>query len=56
LLTGIGFTMSLFISTLAFPAEGYHADVRIAVLVGSLASAIGGYFVLYGASRRPAEG
>ena len=56
LLTGIGFTMSLFISTLAFPAEGYHADVRIAVLLGSLASAIGGYFVLYGASRRPAEG
>ena len=46
LLTGVGFTMSLFVSTLAFPAEGYDADVRIAVLLGSLASAITGYLVL----------
>lgn len=56
LLTGIGFTMSLFVSTLAFPAEGYVADVRIAVLIGSVASAIGGYIVLRTASHRPADG
>jgi Na+:H+ antiporter, NhaA family len=41
-LTGIGFTMSLFISTLAFPLEGYDADIRLAVLLGSAASAIAG--------------
>jgi Na+:H+ antiporter, NhaA family len=52
LLTGIGFTMSLFISSLAFPAEAYHADVRIAILTGSLASAIAGYLVLRGAPFR----
>lgn len=46
LLTGIGFTMSLFIGTLAFPAEGYDVDVRIAVLLASLCSGISGYLVL----------
>jgi Na+:H+ antiporter, NhaA family len=56
LLTGVGFTMSLFVSTLAFPAEGYDADVRIAVLLGSLASAIVGYAVLRTAVRAPAAG
>ena len=45
-LTGIGFTMSLFISTLAFPLEGYDADIRLAVLLGSGASAIAGYALL----------
>jgi len=55
LLTGVGFTMSLFVSTLAFPAECYDADVRIAVLLGSVASAIGGYLVLRNASNRPSE-
>jgi Na+:H+ antiporter, NhaA family len=46
LLTGIGFTMSLFIGTLAFPAEAYDTDVRLAVLLASLVSAICGYLVL----------
>jgi NhaA family Na+:H+ antiporter len=46
LLTGIGFTMSLFIGTLAFPAEAYNVDVRIAVLLASVISAICGYLVL----------
>ena len=45
-LTGIGFTMSLFIATLAFPLEGYDADIRLAVLLGSAASAIAGYVLL----------
>jgi Na+:H+ antiporter, NhaA family len=36
LLTGIGFTMSLFIGTLAFPAEGYDSDVRISVLLAAV--------------------
>jgi Na+:H+ antiporter, NhaA family len=52
LLTGIGFTMSLFIGTLAFPGEGYDVDVRIAVLLASSLSAVCGYLVLRFASRR----
>ncbi len=44
LLTGIGFTMSLFVSTLAFPVEAYDADVRVAILIGSLASGMRGLF------------
>jgi Na+:H+ antiporter, NhaA family len=46
LLTGIGFTMSLFIGSLAFPAEAYDIEVRVAVLFASSASAICGYLVL----------
>jgi NhaA family Na+:H+ antiporter len=51
LLTGIGFTMSLFIGTLAFPADGYNPDVRLAVLLGSLVSGIAGFLVLRGVQR-----
>jgi NhaA family Na+:H+ antiporter len=46
LLTGIGFTMSLFIGSLAFPAEGYDVDIRIAVLIASSVSAVAGYLLL----------
>ena len=46
LLTGIGFTMSLFIGTLAFPDPSYGAAVRIGVLGGSILSAVAGYTVL----------
>ncbi|PGH52803.1 Na+/H+ antiporter NhaA [Azospirillum palustre] len=48
-LTGIGFTMSLFIGTLAF-ADPHHAvAVRLGVLTGSLASALAGYALLHAA-------
>ncbi|RPJ74431.1 MAG: Na+/H+ antiporter NhaA, partial [Acidobacteria bacterium] len=46
LLTGIGFTMSLFIGTLAFQTEHQAAAVRIGVIGGSLLSALAGYTVL----------
>lgn len=49
-LTGIGFTMSLFIGTLAFPDAGYSAGVRLGVLSGSLVSALVGFSVLMAAS------
>lgn len=53
-LAGIGFTMSLFIGTLAFPEEGGHgAGVRLGVLVGSLLSATLGYLILATSARRP---
>ena len=46
MLTGIGFTMSLFVGTLAF-GEDLIRSIRIGVLVGSAISAIAGYVILY---------
>lgn len=51
LLTGIGFTMSLFIGNLAFETQDYAAQVRIGVLAGSVLSGLAGYLVLYLATR-----
>ena len=46
-LTGIGFTMSLFISSLAFSdAQLYQYTDRLAILSGSLASGLVGWMVL----------
>jgi NhaA family Na+:H+ antiporter len=51
-LGGIGFTMSLFIGTLAFDDAAHEAQVRLGVLAGSLLSAVVGYLVLRLAPRR----
>ncbi len=45
-LAGIGFTMSLFIGTLAYAGPEMMAQVRYGVLTGSLISALVGYSVL----------
>lgn len=45
-LGGIGFTMSLFIGTLAFVDAERAAEIRIGVLLGSITSAIVGYLIL----------
>jgi NhaA family Na+:H+ antiporter len=53
-LAGIGFTMSLFIGTLAFEADEHSAGVRIGVIAGSLIAALVGYLVLrFGTARAP---
>jgi NhaA family Na+:H+ antiporter len=46
-LTGIGFTMSLFIDTLAYnDTQIYHYADKLAILLGSFLSAIVGYIIL----------
>jgi len=45
-LTGVGFTMSLFIGSLAFDTDGAMDAVRLGVIVGSLLSGFLGYAVL----------
>ena len=52
-LTGIGFTMSLFIGNLAFMENTQYIDgVKIGVLAGSLLSTIFGYFLLLMTSKK----
>ena len=46
-LTGIGFTMSLFVGNLAFvDSLNYSSGVKIGVLLGSLLSTLFGYFLI----------
>lgn len=52
LLTGVGFTMSLFIGTLAFSDLSMTTPVRLGVLSGSLLSAVSGILVLLLTTRK----
>ena len=53
ILTGIGFTMSLFIGNLAFVENTQYMDgVKIGVLTGSLLSTLMGYFLLLITSKK----
>lgn len=46
ILGGVGFTMSLFIGSLAFEHSDFEAPIRLGVLGGSLLSAVFGFIVL----------
>jgi Na+:H+ antiporter, NhaA family len=53
ILTGIGFTMSLFVGNLAFANDIQNINgVKIGVLSGSLLAAVVGYLVLLSSSRK----
>lgn len=54
-LAGIGFTMSIFIASLAFPAPEELATAKLAILLGSLASAAAGVVLLRMAGDRGAD-
>ena len=47
ILTGIGFTMSLFVDSLAFTdVEIYHSADKLAILIASFGAGLAGYFIL----------
>ncbi|MBA6342027.1 Na+/H+ antiporter NhaA [Colwellia sp. MB02u-10] len=54
LLCGVGFTMSLFIGSLAFEEQGlaYQTQVKVGVLVGSLISAVAGAWLISRSSNK----
>ena len=53
ILTGIGFTMSLFVGNLAFSDYSNNlSEVKIGVLVGSALSALVGYFLLVSTTKK----
>ena len=53
ILTGIGFTMSLFVENLAFADATTHTDgVKIGVLLGSLLSTVFGYSLIFFGSKK----
>ncbi|MGP1353486.1 MAG: Na+/H+ antiporter NhaA [Parasphingopyxis sp.] len=54
-LAGIGFTMSLFIGTLAFGDGALMEQVKLGVIVGSLISGLLGYFLLRISGSRQSE-
>jgi NhaA family Na+:H+ antiporter len=53
MLGGVGFTMALFISGLAFRAGILQTEAKLAILVGSLVAGVAGYLILCGCARMP---
>ena len=54
-LTGVGFTMSLFIGTLAFSDAAAMNEIRLGVLMGSTLSALAGVAILLASTRSPSR-
>jgi Na+:H+ antiporter, NhaA family len=55
-LAGIGFTMALFISGLAFAGTHFEREAQLAILVGSLLAAAVGIAILLTTEARQAPG
>jgi Na+:H+ antiporter, NhaA family len=55
-LTGIGFTMALFVTGLSFPGPGLQSVAKLGILVGSCVAAAAGMAVLLTARRSGASG
>jgi Na+:H+ antiporter, NhaA family len=51
-LAGVGFTMSLFVTTLAFEDAALVDSAKLGIFAASIISGVAGYFVLKIASRR----
>ena len=51
-LAGIGFTMSIFITMLAFTDAGHQNISKMAILIGSVLSSLAGILVLFAGYRR----
>lgn len=45
-LAGVGFTMSLFITTLAFSNPQFVTDAKVGIFAASIISGIAGYLIL----------
>jgi NhaA family Na+:H+ antiporter len=53
-IAGVGFTMSIFISNLAFTGKmDLIEESKIAVLAGSLVAAVAGLFILWVSCKKP---
>lgn len=52
-LSGIGFTMSLFVGELAFETREYASAIRMGVIGGSVISAVCGYMILWYCGNKP---
>ena len=55
IVTGIGFTMSLFIGSLAFTDPEYQTSVRLGVLIASLFAGVLGYLTLRLTTKPPSQ-
>lgn len=56
MLAGIGFTMSIFIATLAFDDNNVQDIAKISVLIASLLAMVAGYVWLFNSPPSPASG
>lgn len=52
LLAGIGFTMSLFVTSLAFTQEEYTMQAKVGIFAASIVAAVSGYWVLNKAGQK----
>jgi NhaA family Na+:H+ antiporter len=52
MIAGIGFTMSIFIATLAFDLPGIQLIAKVAIITASLISGIAGFLYLYLLNKR----